>query len=146
MDRTRLFIATSGLTLAAVAAWLAWPPAAPIDTPYFRWQPRGERYELVVSHVGGNPEFRQGVATTPVPDSGRLRVVGPPGTAEPGALVEVSNPRTGKGYAATADAKGAFAIDAEARRGDELKVISRRIEFRKVAPPAYSSSALRAPG
>jgi len=145
MDRTRLFVATSLLTLAAVAAWLAWPPPVPVDTPYFRWRPSGERHELVVSHVGGNPDFRRGVATAPVPDSGTLRVIGPPGTAEPGALVEVSNPRTGKGYAATADAGGAFLIEAEARRGDELKVISRRIAFRKVAPPAYSSSALSTP-
>ena len=145
MDRTRLFFATCALTLAAVAAWLAWPAAAPVDTPYFHWQPGAERYELVVSHVEGNPDFRRGVATTPVPKSGTLRVVGPPGTAEPGALVEVSNPRTGKGHAATADATGAFAIEAEARRGDELKVISRRITFRTVAPPAYSSSALSSP-
>ena len=145
MTRTHLLVMAGGLTLAAVAAWLAWRPAAPVDTRYFHWQPAGERYELVVSHVEGNPEFRRGVATTPVPHSGTLRVVGPPGAAEPGARVEVSNLRTGKGYAATADADGGFAIDAQARRGDELKVISRRIEFRQVAPPAYSSAALASP-
>ena len=145
MDRTRLFLAASGLTLAAVACWLAWPPPPPVDTPYFHWQPRGERYELVVSHVEGNPDFRRGVATTAVPHSGSLRVVGQAGAAEPGALVEVSNPRTGKGYATTADAAGGFAIEAEARRGDELRVISRMVRFRPVTPPAYSSSTLSSP-
>jgi hypothetical protein len=145
MDRTNFFLVTGGLTLAAAAAWLAWRPVAPVDTPYFHWQRAGERHALVVSRVAGNPEFRQGVATAPVPHSGTLRVVGPPGAAEPGALVEVSNPRTGEGYATTADAEGAFAIDAQARRGDQLKVISRKITLRPVAPPAYSSSALSSP-
>jgi hypothetical protein len=145
MNRAQLFVMASGLTLAAVAASLAWRPVAPIDTPYFQWRPSGESYDLVVSHVEGNPEFRQGVATTPVPRSGALRVRGQAGAAEPGALVEVSNPRTGEGYAATADATGAFAIEAQARRGDELKVISRKIEFRRLEPPGYSSSALSSP-
>lgn len=144
MNRTQLFVMTSGVALAAVAVWLAWRPVAPVDTPYFHWQPAGERYELVVSHVEGNPEFREGVATTPVPRSGVLRVRGQAGAAEPGALVEVSNPRTGQGYAATADADGAFAIDAEARRGDELEVISRNIQFRSVTPPG-SSPVLSSP-
>jgi hypothetical protein len=145
MDRMRIVIFTGGATLIAAAIALVWPPAAPVNTPYFHWQPSGQRYQLVVNHVDGNPEFRQGVTTTPVPHSGSLRVVGPPGTAAPGAFVEVSNPRTGKGYGVTADADGAFTIDAEARRGDELKVISRTIQFRPVAPPGYSSSALSSP-
>lgn len=145
MNRTQLLFMTSGVTLAAVATWLAWRPIAPVDTPYFHWQADGERFELVVRHVEGNPEFRHGVATTPVPRSGELRVRGAAGAADPGALVEVSNPRTGEGYVATADATGAFAIDAQARRGDELKVISRKIQFRAVTPPGYSSSTLSSP-
>lgn len=108
----------------------------PVDTRYLHWeQGTDDRYELQVSHVGGNPDFRRGVTTTPVPQSGTLRVVGKPGTADPGATVEVSNPRTRRGYAVTADAGGAFSVDAEVRRGDILMVISRRIRFRPLEPP-----------
>ncbi|MGH8442104.1 MAG: Ig-like domain-containing protein, partial [Nevskiaceae bacterium] len=118
-------------------------PAVPADTLYFRWnEGRDARYELVVKHAAGNPEFRRGVTTTRVPRSGPLRVLG---TAEPGATVEVSNPRTGRGYATTADASGAFAIDAEARAGDTLSILSRTIVFRAPEPPRYSSSAESSP-
>ncbi|MGH8482296.1 MAG: Ig-like domain-containing protein [Nevskiaceae bacterium] len=136
MNRTYIFMATAGLVLGACAAWLwAWP-FTPVDTPYFSWQAgEDDRYELVVSHIAGNPEFRRGVTTTPVPRSGTLRVSG---TAEPGAMVEVSNPRTGRGYAATAGADGSFAIEAQAERGDALKVMSRKIEFRAVTAPRAS--------
>ena len=110
---------------------------APVDTPYFHWQPAADdRYELVVSNVAGNPEFRAGVPTTPVPHSGTLRVSG---TAEPGAIVEVSNPRTGRGFHTTADASGAFVIDAQAERGDTLKVLSRKIQFRMPNAPQASA-------
>lgn len=136
MSRMNVLIASAGLVLAAAAAWLWLRPVAPVDTRYFSWQPAGEGYELVVSHVAGNPEFRGGVVTTPVPRSGPLRVSG---TAEPGAWVEVSNPRTGRGYATVADASGAFAVEAQARRGDELKVLSRKVEFRNAGAPAASA-------
>ena len=143
MTRARVVIATAGLVLAAAAAWLALRPVTPVDTLYFQWQrSAADRYELAVSHVAGNPEFRQGVMTTPVPQSGTLRVTG---TADPRALVEVSNPRTGRGYVATADASGAFVVDAEARRGDTLKVISRNVEFRKPRAPRYSSAVVSSP-
>jgi hypothetical protein len=145
MTRTHMFIATSALSLAVMVAWQVLRPVVPSDTPYFHWAAEGEAYELVVSHVEGNPDFRNGVDITPVPRTGTLRVVGPPGTAQPGALVEVSNPRTGEAYLATADAGGGFAIEAQARRGDELRVISRKIQLRRVAPPAYSSAVLSSP-
>ena len=146
MTRTQIVAATAGLVLVAAAVWMALRPVTPVDTPYFHWAPgAGDRYELVVSHIEGNPDFRRGVATTPVPQTGTLRVVGAPGTAEPGAIVEVSNPRTRRGYAATADAQGAFLIEAEAQRGDTLKVISRKITFRAVNPPRYSSAPLSSP-
>ena len=133
--RMAIFI-TVGVVVAAALAWTWLRPIAPEDTPYFHWQPSAQdRYELVVSHVGGNPEFRRGVTTPPVPQTGTLRVVGAPGAAEPGAIVEVSNPRTQRGYAVTADAQGGFSVDAEARSGDTLKVISRRISFRMPGPP-----------
>jgi hypothetical protein len=143
MKRAPIVIVTAGLVLAAAAAWIVLRPVTPVDTPYFQWQ-RGEqgRYQLAVSHVAGNPEFRRGVTTTPVPRSGALRVTG---TANPGAFVEVSNPRTGRGYLATADASGAFAVDAEAQRGDTLKVISREIEFRMRQQPRYSSAVVSSP-
>jgi endonuclease YncB( thermonuclease family) len=97
-----------------------------------------------VSHIGGNPEFRQGVTTTPAPQDGPLLVSGAPGAAEPGAIVEVSNTRTRRGYAVPAGADGAFSVVAETRRGDTLKVITRRIRFRPLEPPRYSA-ALSAP-
>lgn len=137
MNRSRIVMATAGLVLAATGAWLWLRPIAPVNTPHFEWQ-KGEsaRYELVVREVAGNPEFRVGVTTPPVPQSGTLRVSG---TAAPGALVEVSNPRTGRGYATVADASGAFAVEAQARRGDELKVLSRKVELRNVAMPKASA-------
>ncbi len=127
--------AVAGVALAAAFALRGyWRP--PVDTAYLHWQQGGDdRYELELSHVAGNPEFRRGVTTTPVPQSGTLRVVGKPGTADPGAIVEVSNPRTRRGFAVTADAGGAFSVEAEARRGDTLTVISRRIRFRPLEPP-----------
>jgi nucleoid-associated protein YgaU len=142
MNRIYLLAGCATLVLA-VAAWMLITGAPPKDTRYFHWKPGNEgRYELVVSYVSGNPEFRQGVMTPPVPQSGVLRVIG---SAEPGALVEVSNPRTGRGFATAADDSGAFAVNAEARRGDELKVISRKVEFRAVQAPRYSSSAESSP-
>ena len=141
-DARMVTLAFSVIAALAAGAWWLWP-VAPQDTPYFRWQQdKGNRYELVVRHVDGNPEFRQGVLTTPVPQSGTLRVTG---TAAPGALVEVSNPRTGRGYVAAADSDGAFVVEAEVRRGDELKVISRRIQFRSVGDPRYSSATVSSP-
>lgn len=141
---TRIALMTlASLASVAAVAWLMLRPLEPVDTPYFQWQPRADdRYELVVSHVDGNPEFRQGVITTPVPRSGTLRVSG---IATPGATVEVSNPRTGAGYATTANADGSFLIDAPARKGDELKVMSRQIVLRPVAPPNYSSASVSSP-
>ena len=89
-------LALLGAAAAVVAAACAWNwlrPIAPVDTPYFRWQPTADdRYELAVSHVGGNPAFRRGVTTTPVPHSGTLRVVGPSGAAEPGAEESAQEP------------------------------------------------------
>src|SRR5689334_18308859 len=121
MRPTHFLIVVAGLLLASAAVWLWLHPALPEDTPYFHWQRGGdERYELVVSNVAGNPEFRGGVKTTPVPRSGPLRVVG---TAEPGATVEVSNPRSGRSYRTAAEASGAFAVDAEAQRGDTLSIL-----------------------
>jgi hypothetical protein len=140
MSRVRIVIATGCLALATVALWLWLHPVTPIDTPYFNWRPSADdRYELLVNHVGGNPEFRQGVTTTPVPQSGLLRVSGGPGSAEPGAIVEVSNTRTRRGYAVPAGADGAFSVVAETRRGDTLKVITRRIRFRPLEPPRYDA-------
>lgn len=136
-------IPTLAVTTAAVAVvgWLWFRPLAPIDTPYFSWQEQSDHsYELVVSHADGNPEFRQGVMTTPVPHSGPLRVRGAPGAASPGAWIEVSNPRTGQGYQTTADATGAFAVTVESRKGDSLTVLSRRMQLRAPAPPRYSST------
>lgn len=129
-----VFTAIAGVALAALFALRGyWRP--PVDTPYLHWQQGGDdRYELEVSHVAANPDFRRGVATTPVPQSGTLRVIGKPGTADPGAIVEVSNPRTRRGYVVTADAGGAFSVEAEARRGDTLTVISRQIHFRYPQP------------
>lgn len=132
MTRAHIVIAAGGLVLAAAAAWVVLHPVKPVDTRYFQWRANQDRYELVVDHVAGNPEFRAGMLTTPVPQTGTLRVVG---TADPGAIVEVSNSRTRRGYAVTADAEGAFTVDAEAERGDTLKVISRRIRFRPLEPP-----------
>jgi hypothetical protein len=138
MNRIYLLAACATLVLA-VAAWMLFTAAPPEDTRYFHWKVGDDkRYELIVNYVSGNPEFRQGVTTPPVPQSGVLRVIG---SAEPGALVEVSNPRTGRGYATAADDSGAFAVNAEAQRGDELKVMSRKVEFRAVQAPRYSSSA-----
>jgi hypothetical protein len=136
--KTRQALAVvAGVTALLAAGWLWTRPVVPADTPYFQWRPAaGDGYELVVDRAAGNPEFRQGVETTPVPRSGSLRVRGNPGAADPGATVEVSNPRTGRGYRATADAAGAFTVEVEARRGDTLKVISRRIRFSPVRPPA----------
>lgn len=139
MNRTDIVIVTGGVALAAAAAWAWMRPLAPLDTPYFHWERgAGKRYELVIRSVAGNPEFRAGVLTTPVPQSGTLRVVG---TADPGAIVEVSNARTRRGFAVTAAADGTFSVDAEALRGDTLKVVSRRIRFRPLEPPRYSSSS-----
>ena len=143
MIRTRILLTSAGLVLASAGAWLWLRPVVPVNTPYFHWQKNADdRYQLAVSHVSGNPEFRQGVVTTPVPQSGTLRVIG---TAEPGAFVEVSNLRTGRGYLATADGSGAFAVDAEARRGDTLKVLSRKIQFRGVEAPRHSSAVVSNP-
>jgi len=142
MTRTHIVIGTAGLVFAVAAAWMLLRPLKPVDTPYFQWRAGADRYELVVSHVAGNPEFRTGVVTTPVPQSGTVRVSG---TAEPGATVEVSNARTRRGFAVTADAQGAFAVDAEAARGDTLKVVSRRIRFRPLEPPRYSNALVSSP-
>jgi hypothetical protein len=125
-----VLFAAAAAAVAAACAWHWLRPIAPVDTPYFRWQPTAEdRYQLTVSHVGANPQFRRGVTTTPVPQSGALRVVGPPGSAEPGAVVEISNPRTGRGYTATAGTDGSFKVEVEAKRGDTFEVISRRLVF-----------------
>ncbi|MGH8028928.1 MAG: Ig-like domain-containing protein [Arenimonas sp.] len=138
MNPTRVLTASAGVVLAVVAAWAWLRPVVPVDTPHFRWQQgQDERYQLVVSDMAADPAFRQGMTTTPVPQSGTLRVVG---TAQAGAIVEVSNPATNRFFQATADATGAFAIDAEVRRGDTLKLLSRRIEFRGVQQPRYSSA------
>lgn len=121
------------ISLSALLGWWAWP-VTPTDAPHFHWQPAPEgRYELVVSEMTANAAFRRGVSTPPVPRSGPLRVSGGPGAAEPGSLVEVSNPRTGEAKLVTADGQGAFAVEAEARRGDMLRVLSRRVEFRRPA-------------
>jgi hypothetical protein len=132
VTRTHIVVATAGVVLAVAAAWIVLKPVKPVDTPYFQWRGGAGRYELVVSHVAGNPEFHSGVVTTQVPQSGTVRVSG---TADPGAIVEVSNPRTRRGFAVTADPQGAFAVDAEAARGDTLKVVSRRVRFRPLEPP-----------
>jgi hypothetical protein len=146
MTRFQFMMLTALLVLAGAAAWVWLRPAIPVSTPYFRWHSNAEqRYELIVHHVEGNPEFRQGVTTTPVPQSGALRIEGKAGSAEPGAMVEVSNPRTGQGYATTADATGAFAVTAEVRRGDTLKVISRQLRFRPTSAPVYSSAVVSSP-
>ena len=138
MNPTRTLIACAAVVFAVVGAWAWLRPVVPVDTPHFRWQQgQDDRYELVVR--GADPAFRQGLTTTPVPQSGTLRVVG---TAQPGAIVEVSNPATNRAYRATADAEGAFAIDAEVSRGDTLRVLRRKIEFRQVQKPRYSSSAV----
>lgn len=119
------------VSLAGVLAWWAWP-MTPTDAPHFHWQPTpDDRYELVVSEMPANLAFRRGVETPPVPRSGALRVSGEPGAAEPGAVVEVSNPRTRQAYMVTADEAGAFSVEAEVRRGDTLRVLSRRIQFRQ---------------
>lgn len=146
MNRTQIFVVLA-LVSTALAAGVAlkWYSRPPPDTPYFHWQKGSAGYQLVVSHAAGNPEFRKGVLTAPAPRSGRVRVLGPAGAADPGVLVEVSNPRTRKGYAATADRDGAFSIDAEAQRGDTLKVIARRVRFRTPAAPGYSSTLLSSP-
>lgn len=138
MNRSSAFfvMATVASVALATALGVRWYTRPPVDTPYFQWvKSQDDRYELTVSHVAGNPDFHRGVTTVPVPQSGTLRVVGEPGAADPGAIVEVSNPRTRRGYAVTADASGGFTVEAEARRGDTLKVISRRITFRPLAPP-----------
>jgi len=141
-DLRMVVLVVSGVAAVAAGAWWLWP-VTPVDTPYFQWQPVADnRYELVVNHVGGNPEFRSGLLTPQVPRTGTLRVAG---TADPGSIVEVSNPRTGRGYAATTDAAGAFTVDAEARRGDTLRVISRVIEFRPPDALRYSSTAESSP-
>jgi hypothetical protein len=127
--------AATGVIMIAAGAWWLWP-ATPVDAPYFRWDASaGDRYELVVDHAAGNPDFRNGVATPRVPQSGVLRVRGGPGAAEPGAIVEVSNRRTRQASATTAGADGAFAVEVQVRRGDELLVLSRKITFRPLAPP-----------
>lgn len=137
------------LACAVATGALAWSklrPVAPVDTPYFRWQPTADdRYELKVSHLGANPAFRRGVTSTPVPQSGTLRITGPAGSAQPGAVIEVSNPRTGRGYSATADAAGAFSMEAEVRRGDTLDLVSRRVEFRARPMPAYAGAVVSNP-
>jgi len=142
----RLAILLACVVATVALAWTNLRPVAPVDTPYFRWQPTADdRYELSVSHIGANPAFRRGVTSTPVPQSGSLRITGPAGSAEPGAMVEVSNPRTGRGYSATADASGGFSVEAEVRRGDTLDLVSRRIEFRAAPMPAYASAVVSSP-
>jgi hypothetical protein len=143
MNRTQMVLVTGGLALAAAAAWMLLRPVTPVDTPYFQWRagPEG-RYQLVVGETAGVPEFRRGVTTTPVPQSGTLRVVG---NAAPGAVVEVHNPRTGRAFRTTADADGAFAVDAEVRRGDELRLLSRTITFRGLEVTPHSSAVVSSP-
>jgi hypothetical protein len=90
MNRTYLFVLSSGVTLAAVAAWLAWQPAAAVHKPHPQWQRTSKGYELVVTGVDARAPLPRGVVTTPSP-------------------------------------------------------VIRTIEFRQLAPPAYSSSALSSP-
>lgn len=122
------------VSLAVLLGWWAWP-VTPTDAPHFQWRPVADHgYELVVSAMPANPDFRQGVGTPPVPRSGALRVSGGAGAAEPGGIVEVSNPRTRQARMVTADSAGAFAVEVEVRRGDTLRVLSRRIQFRPLSP------------
>jgi len=142
----RLGILLACVVAVGALAWTKLRPVEPVDTPYFRWQPTADgRYQLNVSHLGANPAFRRGVTSTPVPSSGTLRITGPAGSAEPGAMVEVSNPRTGRGYLTTADAGGAFSVEAEVRRGDTVDIVSRRLEFRAAPAPAYASAVVSGP-
>lgn len=128
-------VAAAALVVAAAGAWWLWP-VTPADAPYFHWAAGADdRYELVVGHAAGNPDFHGGVTTPRVPQSGALRVRGAPGSVDPGALVEVGNRRTGRAQSTTADAAGAFAVEVQVRRGDELYVLSRKITFRPLAPP-----------
>ena len=142
MTRMSVLVAAAFLVLGAAGLWAGLRPVTPVDTPNFSWRMVNGAYELVVADVSGNPEFRQGVLTTPVPRSGQLRVSG---VADPGAMVEVSNPRTGKAHATRASDTGKFTIEAEVRRGDELKVLSRNIRFRMPEPPRYSTAPASSP-
>jgi hypothetical protein len=90
MNRTHLFIVTSGVILAAAATWLAWHPVAQAGKPHSQWQRTDKGYELVVTDIDGTAPLPRGVVTVPSP-------------------------------------------------------VIRTIEFRQVAPPAYSSSALSSP-
>lgn len=142
MTRLSLLLVAAGFVLATVALWAWLRPVVPVDTPNFHWRVANDAYELVVSDISGNPEFRQGVLTGPVPRTGPVRVRG---VADPGALVEISNPRTGRAFATRADGTGEFVIEAEARRGDELKVLSRNIQFRMPETPRYSTAPASSP-
>lgn len=142
MNRTSVVAAAVAVMAAAGGWWLR--PVAPVDTPYFHWSVAAEdRFELVVGHAAGNPEFRSGVTTPRAPRSGTLRIVGAAGAADPGAIVEVRNPRTSRAYATAADANGAFTVEAQVGRGDELKVISRQIRFRPLSGDLLQGGAVQ---
>ena len=80
MNRTHLFILTSGVTLAAAATWLAWHPVARADKPHSQWQRTSKGYELVVTGVDRTAPLPRGVVTMPSPVTRTIefRQPGPP--------------------------------------------------------------------
>jgi hypothetical protein len=80
MNRTHLFIVTSGAALAAAALWLAWHPVARADKPHLQWQRTSKGYELVVTDVDARAPLPRGVVTVPSPviRTIELRQVAPP--------------------------------------------------------------------
>ena len=79
MTRIHLFVLSGTLTLAAVAAWLAWPQR-PVDKPHSQWQRTAKGYELVVTATDTRAPLPRGVVTVPSPASRTIefRPPGPP--------------------------------------------------------------------
>lgn len=106
------------------------------NTRFFQWQD-GAGGALTLT-VKPNPRLLHTVTAPPVPVSGDVAIVAKPGATQPGAVVQITNPRTGKVVGAYADASGAFSLTLAAEAGDDLRILAMpppRIE--EPPEPAY---------